>query len=865
MAGPDVRVKLSAEGVDEVVRALAKVQQAAKNAGKGSKDVSLLGSALGDLSSILPQLSAGAAVAGLAALTKQALDTADAVGKLSAKTGVSAETISVLSFAAETADASFESLSKGMIKFNRLMAELDEGSAEAGKSVRQLFGSANALNGLDTDTRLKKTLEAIAKMPAGFNKTKAAMDFFGKSGADLIPLMNDLADGGFEKAYEKAKKFGRIIDQDLANAAQRAKDSLTTMKQLAQGAALQFSAGLAPAIAESAETLTDSFSGQGVNGLQKVGEVAGNIAKGITIAFIAAGNIIAANINTIIELATNGVDVLTETAQNLYQLAKDRNLQAFKARQLRTSEKAADTLGNIKGGYENAFAEIGKKAEALFGGGAKAAGGSKGGNDEDAAKKQALQEAAFKARLELLKSRLEQQLALSQKYLDQDEQAARIANEKGLKDLESYYEDRKVITLTAFDNELKTLEEKRKLASQAVVNSAADEIKKRQDIEAIDAQIAQKKVERDTKLQGLEAELGQKREDLARKQLDLQVQILNAQGKTYQAALLAIQQQAQELRKQGVKPETIKALTDALTQAEKFKDNQRGGAAAVQGYRSEVQGIQNRVASGELFPGQAQQLIGEAARKYLPDLQRWVQLLKEGATTPEQKQAAEDYAQQVTEIGQAADESGQEMAAFKEQAQGAVTNDLTNFFTDGIDQAKNFGDAMENLAGSVVSSLRKIAAQMLANYAIQQLMKAAASMGFAEGGLVPGYADGGLISGPGTSTSDSIPARLSAGEFVVKAKAVAQPGVLPLLNALNQGAGRGSMPGRGGVRGYAEGGFVTASDAMGGGQFGLQVGLEPGLVAKEVRSVMKGPEGGRMVIEQLGQNSKRAGRALGRG
>jgi hypothetical protein len=47
-----------------------------------------------------------------------------------------------------------------------------------------------------------------------------------------------------------------------------------------------------------------------------------------------------------------------------------------------------------------------------------------------------------------------------------------------------------------------------------------------------------------------------------------------------------------------------------------------------------------------------------------------------------------------------------------------------------------------------------------------------------------GLAGGGLISGPGTSVSDSILARLSAGEFVVRAQAVKNYG-LGFLERLN--------------------------------------------------------------------------------
>jgi tape measure domain-containing protein len=69
------------------------------------------------------------------------------------------------------------------------------------------------------------------------------------------------------------------------------------------------------------------------------------------------------------------------------------------------------------------------------------------------------------------------------------------------------------------------------------------------------------------------------------------------------------------------------------------------------------------------------------------------------------------------------------------------------------------------------------------------------------GGMFMGmFADGGHVSGPGTSTSDSIPALLSNGEFVVNAKATAQhAGLLKAINSGSvikraMGGGVGSIP-----------------------------------------------------------------------
>lgn len=48
-----------------------------------------------------------------------------------------------------------------------------------------------------------------------------------------------------------------------------------------------------------------------------------------------------------------------------------------------------------------------------------------------------------------------------------------------------------------------------------------------------------------------------------------------------------------------------------------------------------------------------------------------------------------------------------------------------------------------------------------------------------------GFAGGGHVRGPGTATSDSINAKLSNNEYVVRAAVVTQQGMLPLLDAIN--------------------------------------------------------------------------------
>ena len=85
------------------------------------------------------------------------------------------------------------------------------------------------------------------------------------------------------------------------------------------------------------------------------------------------------------------------------------------------------------------------------------------------------------------------------------------------------------------------------------------------------------------------------------------------------------------------------------------------------------------------------------------------------------------------------------------------------------------------------------------------------------------FATGGYVSGPGSGTSDSIPAKLSNGESVINAKSTAMFG--PLLSSLNQaGGGVAFNPASGGQRqGYE---FLAGAVAAGMKSVKLRVGVD---------------------------------------
>ena len=109
----------------------------------------------------------------------------------------------------------------------------------------------------------------------------------------------------------------------------------------------------------------------------------------------------------------------------------------------------------------------------------------------------------------------------------------------------------------------------------------------------------------------------------------------------------------------------------------------------------------------------------------------------------------------------------------------AAGNALGSWLGSSINQVKSLGEAFRSLGLSIASAIQQLVGMTIAK-------KLLGFMGFSEGGAVQRRAGGGRVYGAGTSTSDSIAAFLSAGEYVLRASSVTSPGMLPFLEAANR-------------------------------------------------------------------------------
>lgn len=156
----------------------------------------------------------------------------------------------------------------------------------------------------------------------------------------------------------------------------------------------------------------------------------------------------------------------------------------------------------------------------------------------------------------------------------------------------------------------------------------------------------------------------------------------------------------------------------------------------------------------------------------------------------------------LTAINQKYDEQQQKINTISkiQQTSNQLAKDFSGAITDWITGAQSFGDAMKNILQQLIAQLIQAAI-----YATIVAACTGGGGGFAarwKGAFGKAFASGGSVAGPGTGTSDSVPAMLSNGEYVLNAQAVDRLGV-PFLNGLNTGR----------LRGFASGGLVGSGGA----------------------------------------------------
>lgn len=212
-----------------------------------------------------------------------------------------------------------------------------------------------------------------------------------------------------------------------------------------------------------------------------------------------------------------------------------------------------------------------------------------------------------------------------------------------------------------------------------------------------------------------------------------------------------------------------------------------------QNQSAQEQSIQAQVQTGLITHLAGQQKLKEVYAQTISEIEKQLPLLERLAKMPGQQgeQARAMLEQMKLKIVELKTAGNELQKAFEDGLTRGIESSLM-----GLAQGTmTLKDAIKNLALTVVNAMAQVAAQQLALQAVSGIT---GLFGGAAGASVMA-ATGGYIRGPGTGTSDSIPARLSNGEFVVREAMVRKYGV-GFLHAINRGR----------LAGFADGGLVSS-------------------------------------------------------
>lgn len=248
----------------------------------------------GKLKGLLGGLAAGVSIVALKGMFDQVISGAAAMDDLAEKTGASVENLSKLSPVAKLAGIDMASVGNALAALSkRLMGVGDEGEGAAGKGaakqLAELGLSARTAAG-DLKDPAELMVEIAGKLDQyrdGMGKTQVAQNLFGKSGAELLPFLKDLAEYG--------ELTARMTAQQAAEA-EKYEKNIKRLTIMGEAWKKELAFGILPAMTALSEAFLDAKKESGTLGDKvkelkndgTIGEFAADGARGIAMLIDAA-------------------------------------------------------------------------------------------------------------------------------------------------------------------------------------------------------------------------------------------------------------------------------------------------------------------------------------------------------------------------------------------------------------------------------------------------------------------------------------------------------------------------------------------------------------------------------------------------
>ena len=252
------------KGMAQVQAAMSRLKGVATTMGTGiAKGFAGAQGALSGFSSKvlnLPTAIAGSvAVTGLVALAKGFADAGSAVDDMAQRTGMSAEAVSSLGYAAKLSGTDIGTLEKGVRKMQVGIADAAAGVPGAVDKFAALGLRVEDLAKMSPDEQFIAIADKLSLIQDPALKSAAAMEYFGKAGADLVPMLSEGGEG-IRKLQQDAADLGQTMSGEYAAAASKLGDVFDRLFGVIGGLQNRIGAALAPLLTTVGEKIISVVS-----------------------------------------------------------------------------------------------------------------------------------------------------------------------------------------------------------------------------------------------------------------------------------------------------------------------------------------------------------------------------------------------------------------------------------------------------------------------------------------------------------------------------------------------------------------------------------------------------------------------------
>ena len=203
----------------------------------------------------------GAAVGGvLAATAKGFASWGDSLSKMSVRTGVSARALSELAYAAQQSGTDVATLEASLRTMQKNLATAFDGNNAAIRTLESLGINVAKLRAMTPEEQFLTLGEAISRVADPTQRTALAMRVFGKSGSQLLPMLENGVDG-INALRQRCRELGlSVSDLDAANAT-KLSDAFTDLWLTIKAVGFAIGAALAKPLTDLTERMVVCIAG----------------------------------------------------------------------------------------------------------------------------------------------------------------------------------------------------------------------------------------------------------------------------------------------------------------------------------------------------------------------------------------------------------------------------------------------------------------------------------------------------------------------------------------------------------------------------------------------------------------------------